>query len=55
MIQILKFKEDLMKALSNEYKFCNLDIKTFILIFGKDVYYHENMDDWKKSSETSFT
>ena len=49
-----KIDEELKKRFKNTFKFSNNDINKFILLLRKGIYPYENMDDWKKFSETSF-
>ena len=35
----------------NLFKFSNNDISKFVLLFRKDVYPYEYMDDWEKFNE----
>ena len=48
-----KFDEKLKEQLFNIYKFSKQDNNKFILLFRKNVYSYEYMDDWEKSNETS--
>ena len=49
------FNEKLKKQFFNTYKFSNHDNNKFILLWQKDVYLHEYMDDWEKFNETSLS
>ena len=41
-----------LKNFKNAFKFSNNDINKFILLFKKDLYRYEYMDDWEKFNET---
>ena len=43
----------LIKKFPNSYKFCNNDIKKFILLLKNGVYPYEYMDSWERFDETS--
>ena len=42
-----KKDENLKKRFANTYKLSNHDINKFILLFWKDSYSYECIDDWK--------
>ena len=47
-----KIINELNKKFSNTYKFCNGDIKKFIMLLRKGIYPYEYMDSWDKFNET---
>ena len=47
------FNKELIEIYANIYEFCNGDLNKFILLFRKDVYPHEYMDNWERFDETS--
>ena len=47
-----KSVEALKEKFSNTYRFCNKDLKKFILLLRKSVYPYEYMDSWEKFNET---
>ena len=49
----LKPINGLMKKFPNTYKFCNNDIKKFILSLRKGVYPYEYTDRWERFNETT--
>ena len=42
-----KIDEELKKQFKNTFKFSNNDINKFIMLFRKDVYPYEYMDEWE--------
>ena len=48
-----EFNKELIKRFANVYKFCNKDIKKFILLLRKDVYLNEYMNNWERFDETA--
>ena len=44
---------ELIEKFSRMYKFCNGDLKKFVLLLRKSVYPYEHMDSWEKFNETS--
>ena len=42
-----------MKMFSSTYRFCNKDLKKFVLLLRKGVYPYEYNDSWEKFNETS--
>ena len=49
----LKTINGLIKKFPNTYRFCNNDIKKFILLLRKGVYSSEQMDSWDRFDETT--
>ena len=47
------FNKELIKRFANTNKFCNSDLKRFIMLLRKCVYPYEYMDTWEKFDETS--
>ena len=47
-----KIDEKLKKRFTNIFKFSNIDVSKFILLFRKGVYPYEYMDGWEKFNET---
>ena len=45
--------KNLIKKFPNTYRFCNGDIKKFVMLLRKGVYLYEYMDSWEKFNETS--
>ena len=46
------FNKELIKRFANTYRFCNKDLKKFILLLRKGVYPYEYMDNWERFNET---
>ena len=47
-----RLDKNFLKNFKNAFKFSNNDINKFILLFRKDLYRYEYMDDWEKVNET---
>ena len=43
----------LKERFNNTFKFSNNGINKFILLFRKDIYPYEYMDDWEKFNKSS--
>ena len=51
----LKPINGLIKKFPNTCKFCNNDVKNFILLLRKGVYLYESMDSWQRFDETTLS
>ena len=50
-----RLDKNFLKKFKNAFKFSNNDISKFILLFRKDLYRYEYMDDWEKFNETKLS
>ena len=48
-----KINKELIERFASTYKFCNNDLKKFVMLLRKGVYPYEYMDGWDKFNETS--
>ena len=49
----MQSRQRIKQEFNNKFKFSNNDINKFILLFRKDVYPYEYMDEWEEFNETS--